>query len=143
MESQENTTRCYDSIAWLSVDALSLPRNLLDFFKKEVTPNATLQVFRSTEQHMETARHFADYLEPFLFFASATDKGLAVLYQENPSSQKRDLALAEIIKLQTNWDILYITDSHVSDLNIDYTVSKEGIKKFIKDICSNKETQSK
>lgn len=143
MESQEDTTRRYDSIAWLSIDALALPRSLLDFFKREVTPNATLQVFRSTEQHMDTAKHFADYLEPFLFFASSTDKGLAVLYQETASSQKRDLALAEIIKLQTNWDILYITNSYITDLNIDFTVHKDDIKKFVKDICSNKGTQKK
>lgn len=143
MESQKNKTRCYDSIAWLSVDNLALPRNLISFLKRYVNPSTSVSLFSSRELCMSSVNNFAQYLEPFLFFTVNKPKGLAIIYQENNNSQKRDLALAEIIKTQTDWDILYISDSYTANINIDYLVSKEDIKDFIKTICSNKETQNK
>ena len=102
-----------------------------------------MDVFTARELCMSSVSDFAEYLEPFLFFTAGKSNGLAIIYQESSTSEKRDLALAEIIKSQTNWDILYISDSYISNINIDYLVSKENIKEFIKVICSNEETQNK
>ena len=143
MASQKNKTRCYDSIAWLSIDTLALPRNLVSFLKRCVSPNTSVDVFTARELCMSSVSDFAEYLEPFLFFTAGKPNGLAIIYQESSNSEKRDLALAEIIKSQTNWDILYISDMYLSNINIDYLVSKENIKEFIKLICSNEETQNK
>ena len=89
---------------------------------------------------MTNTEDFASYLEPFLFFASELPNGLAIICNEE---KKVDLALAKIIKLQTDWDILYITDEPVCDINIDYTVNNKNIKKFISTITSNSEVQRK